>query len=315
MTTTERYVEGWRAKGAITPEQAHILTALVRKERFSVFLELNALLYLGVVVFVAGVGWTVREHFTNLGDPAVIVSLAAVFAACLFYCFTRGASYSPAQVPSPSFAFDYVLYLGCLVFAVELGYLQVRFQLLEASWDAYLLASAALYFALAYRIDNRFVLSLGLSTLAAWFGVRFSYLGFFIAGSMRQVALAYGVVAALAGVWMYRLDIKRHFLDTYLQVGVNAVLIALTSGAIASETSGVWLLALLAACGLAIERGIHYKRFSFVVYGVIYGYIGISAQLVRDTHDDTLLLAYFVVSGLAVVMALVVMSRRVGREE
>jgi len=37
--------------------------------------------------------------------------------------------------------------------------------------------------------------------------------------------------------------------------------------------------------------------------------------LVRGTYDDTLVLTYFVVSGLAVVMALVIMSRRVGREE
>ena len=313
--TTAQYLDRWRSSGAITPEQADVLSALARKERFSVFLELNALLYLGVVVFVAGVGWTVSEHFTNLGDPAIVLSLAAVFACCLYYCFTRGPSYAPEQVPSPSFAFDYVLYLGCLVLAVELGYLQIRFQMLQVNWDAYLLASAALYFALAYRFDNRFVLSLGLSTLAAWFGVRFSYLGFFIAGSMREVALAYGAVAAGAGVWTHRLEIKRHFLDTYLQVAANAMLIALTSGAMDREATGLWILALLVACGIAIERGIHYKRFSFVVYGVIYGYIGISAQLVRSTHDDTLLLTYFVVSGLAIVMALVVMSRRVGREE
>src|SRR5438552_10916032 len=109
--TTEQYLDAWRAKGAITPEQAEVLSALVRKELVSVFLELNALLYLGVVVFVAGVGWTVREHFTNLGDPAIVLSLAAVFAGCLYYCFTRGPAYSSGQVPSPSFAFDYLLYL------------------------------------------------------------------------------------------------------------------------------------------------------------------------------------------------------------
>src|SRR5262249_13917097 len=218
----------------------------------SVFLELNAVLYLGVVVFVAGVGWTVREHFTNLGDPLIVGSLAVVFGGCLYYCFTRGAPYSPAQVPSPSFAFDYVLYLGCLVFAVELTYLQVRFHMLEASWDAYLLASAALYVTLAYRFDNRFVLSLALSTLAAWFGVRFSYLGFFIARSSREVALAYGALVAAGGAWTWRLGIKTHFLDTYLQVGANAALLALVSGATMTESSGIWLIALLVACGVAI---------------------------------------------------------------
>jgi len=313
--TTEQYLERWRAEDAITSEQATVLTALVRKERFSVFLELNALLYLGVVLFAGGLGWTVREHFANLGDPAIIVSLAAVFAGCMYYCVTRAAPYSTGLVASPSFAFDYVLYLGCLVFAVELGYLQVRFQMLQVNWDAYLLASAALYFALAYRFDNRFVLSLGLSTLAAWFGVRFSYLGFFITRTPREIALAYGAVVAFGGLWTHRLGLKTHFLETYLHVAVNAVLIALVSGAIAADSPEPWLIALLVASAVAVERGIRFKRFAFVVYGVVYGYVGISAQVVRGMHGDTAILSYFIVSGLAVVVGLVVMSRKVGREE
>jgi len=313
--TTEQYLERWRTEGAITSEQASVLSSLVRKERFSVFLELNALLYLGVVLFAGGLGWTVCEHFANLGDPAIIVSLAAVFAGCMYYCVTRAAPYSTGLVASPSFAFDYVLYLGCLVFAVELGYLQVRFQMLQVNWDAYLLASAALYFTLAYRFDNRFVLSLGLSTLAAWFGVRFSYLGFLITRTPREVALAYGALVAFGGLWTHRIGLKTHFFETYLHVAVNAVLIALVSGAIGTESPAPWLLALLVASAVAVERGIHFRRFAFVVYGVVYGYVGISAQVVRGLRDDTAVLSYFIVSGLAVVVGLVVMSRSVGREE
>ena len=50
--TTERYVEEWRTAGIITEDQCSALLEIVRKQRFSVFLELNALLYLGVVAFV-----------------------------------------------------------------------------------------------------------------------------------------------------------------------------------------------------------------------------------------------------------------------
>ena len=73
--TTEQYLDRWRSSGAITPEQADVLSALVRKELVSVFLELNALLYLGVVVFVAGIGWTVREHFTDGNNHHVVRSV------------------------------------------------------------------------------------------------------------------------------------------------------------------------------------------------------------------------------------------------
>src|SRR5262245_358085 len=148
MTTLES-LERWRLSGAISSEQHAALAAIVRKDRFSVFLELNALLYLGVLAFVAGLGWTIHEHFAQLGDIAIVVPLALIFAACLYYCLTRSQPYANSQVESPGFAFDYVLYLGCLVFATELGYLEFRFELLKAHWDYYLLGSAALYFVLA----------------------------------------------------------------------------------------------------------------------------------------------------------------------
>src|SRR5258705_268887 len=81
----------------------------------------TALLYLGVLSCAAGLGWTVREHFASLGDAAVLTSLSLVFVGTLYYCFTRAAPYSSAQVAAPTFVFDYVLYFGCLAFASELG--------------------------------------------------------------------------------------------------------------------------------------------------------------------------------------------------
>jgi uncharacterized membrane protein YjjB (DUF3815 family) len=314
MTTLEA-LERWRLEGAITGEQYQSLAAIVRKDRFSVFLELNALLYLGVLAFVAGLGWTVREHFSQLGDAAIVIPLAAVFGACLYYCFSRARPYDPARVESPNFAFDYVLYLGCLVFGIELGFIEFRFQLLRGNWDLYLLASAVLYFVLAYRFDNRFVLSLALSTLAGWFGVRFTTLGFHIAGSLRGDALAYAGLTAVAGWWTRRADVKPHFLDTYLHVAVNAALGALLSGVLASQDRALWFIALLAASAVVIERGVKARRFVFVVYGVVYGYVGLSAQFLRRVNDATTGFAYFIVSGAAVLIALVVLSRRFGRED
>src|SRR5262245_20362849 len=127
-------LERWHAEGTITSSQHDVLASLVRKDRFSVFEELNALLYLGVVSLVAGAGWTIQTHFKSLGDFAIISALAATFAACLYYCFTRGAAYSNEQQESTGFAFDYVLYLGCLMFGLELGFLEFRFHLLRDSW-------------------------------------------------------------------------------------------------------------------------------------------------------------------------------------
>src|SRR3954471_671391 len=86
----------WKQSGAIDESQYAALTALVRRDRFSIHSELTALLYLGIVSVVAGVGWTIQAHFAQLGDTAILVSLSAAFAAALGYCFMRGLSYSNA---------------------------------------------------------------------------------------------------------------------------------------------------------------------------------------------------------------------------
>ena len=301
--TIETYLAAWRDAGLVSTEQAAALSAIVRKDRFSVSLELNSLLYLGVLAFVAGLGWTVREHFANLGDTLVIVSLAALFGACLSYCFTREPQ---------AFAFDYVLYLGCLTFAVALGYVEFRFHLLQEHWDAYLLASSCLYFALAYRFDNRFVLSLALSTLAGWFGIRLSAWNVFN-GSIRTLMLVYGVLVGAIGGALYRADIKPHFIDAYLHVAVNAVLIGLTSGAVDGNAADVWPAVLVVASALSIVAGARCARFAFVVYGFVYGYVGVSAQVLRAGASDTAVMVYFLLSGVMVIAALVVMARRIGR--
>jgi hypothetical protein len=312
MTIQER-LRRWQTAGTISGDEFVVLTGLARKDPFSVFIELNALLYLGVVAFIGGLGWTVHTYFTQLGDAAILLPLTTVLAACLWYTFSRGAPYSPEQVRSPTFAFDYVLYLACLVFAVELGYVEFRFHVLQENWDGYLLASALAYFALAYRFDNRFVLSLALSSLAGWFGVRFSH--FTLRFGIREYALTYGVIVALAGVSIRRTGIKAHFFDTYLHVAANAIFVALVSGVNSRELEPLWLLGLLAASGLAIERGVRFRRFAFVLYGVGYGYVGISGRVLHSINGDTATLSYIVVSAVAVVGALVAVSRFFGREE
>ena len=313
--TILQYLERWNGTGAITPAQYDALSALARRDRMSVFAELNTLLYLGVVACVAGIGWTIQTHFASLGDAAILSALSGVFALCLYYCFSRSRPYSNGRVESPNFAFDYVLYLGCLVFGVELGFLEFRFHLLQDRWDNYLLLSACLYFVLAYRFDNRFVLSLALSTLAGWFGIRLSQLFPFGLNALRADALVYGGLVAIAGVALHRADIKKHFLEAYLHVAANVLFIALLSGVLDGTNDTLYLVGLLGLASIAIASGVRYRSFAFVFYGIVYGYLGFTARLTREMQASTTELGYIAISGTIIIVLLVVLARRFGREE
>ena len=312
MTILAR-LEHWREQSAISPEQHSHLASLCRGEPFSLFFELNVLLYAGVLAFVAGLGWTVTTWSQQLGDVLVLAILSTILAACFWYCFSRAPAWSLAQTPAPSAVFDYVLYLGSLVWCIELVYLENRFHVLSGQWDFYLLATAVFFFFLAYRFDNRFVLSLALSSLAGWFGLTISHGPSHQDAAYRRYALLYCLLVGLGGVLLQRRGAKPHFFGTYLNIVANVLFWALLSGVFNRQGYGVWFLALLLACGASLAWGLRHRQFAFVAYSAVYGYVGVSWILVRGMTDEVVILGYFVFTAGAMLVALVQVARRFGR--
>jgi hypothetical protein len=313
MTILTR-LEQWKEQGVISPEQHALLAGLSRGEPLSLFLELNILLYAGILAFVAGLGWTVSTWSQQLGDLLIFTVLTAMLSACFWYCFFRAPAWSFAEIPSPSLVFDYVLYLGSLVWSVELAYFENRFHLLSGQWDVYLLATAGLFFFLAYRFDNRFVQSLALSSLAGWFGLTISHWPSHQDATYRQYAILYSLLIGAAGAILQRCGVKPHLFGTYLNIAANVLFWALLSGVFNRQDYAGWFLALLAACGASLAWGLLRRQFSFVAYAAVYGYVGVSSILIRDMHGDTGILSYFVVTGVAMLAMLVLIARRFGRE-
>jgi hypothetical protein len=237
-----------------------------------------------------------------------------MLAACFWYCFSRAPAWSPAEIPSPSLVFDYVLYLGSLTWSMELAYLENQFQLLSGQWDLYLLATAGLFFFIAYRFDNRFVLSLALSALAGWFGLTISHWPSHQDAAYRQYAIFYSLIVGAGGAIIQHRGLKPHFFGTYLNIAATVLFWALLSGVFNRQGYVVWFLALLAACSASLTWGLLRRQFSFVAYSAVYGYAGASWILIRDIHSDTALLGYFVVTGVAMLVMLVLIARRFGSE-
>ena len=311
MTILTR-LEQWKESGVISPEQHALLAGLSRGEPCSIFLELNILLYAGILAFVGGLGWTVATWSRQLGDIVVLAVLSVILAASFWYCFSRAAAWSPKETPSPGLVFDYVLYLGSLVWSVELSYIETRFHLLRGQWDLYLLATAGLFFFLAYRFDNRFVLSLALSALAGWFGLTISHWPSHQDSTYRQYAILYSLVVGAGGIALQQRGLKAHFFGTYLNIAANVLFWALLSGVMNREGYFAWLLCLLAACGASLAWGLKRRQFSFVAYAAVYGYVGLSAVLIRDMQRGTAIFGYFVVTGIAMLAVLIEIARRFG---
>jgi len=309
------HLELWKEQGAIsTEEQAH-LASLSRGEPFSLSLELNTLLYAGVLAIVAGLGWTISTWSQQLGAVLILTFLSILLTATFWYCFSRAPAWSAVETAAPTPIFDYVLYLGSLVWCVELAYLENRFHVLSGQWDLYLLATALLFFFLAYRFDNRFVLSLALSSLAGWFGLTISHWPSHQDAAYRQYALLYCLLVGVVGAILQRLKLKAHFFATYLNVAANVLFWAILSGVFVSEDYGLWLAGLLVACAASLVWGLRRRQFAFVAYAAVYGYVGVSWMFLRNVSDGTFIQAYFVLTAIAMIVMLVQIARHFGRPE
>ena len=313
MTAIDR-LDRWKTAGVITAEQHVLLRSLVRHERISVFVELSALLYIGVLSIVGGIIWTFRDYVVNLGDAVIFSILALLVAAPLYYCFTRGLPYDNREVESPSLVFDYVLYFGCLMFSATLGFAETRFSVFNG-WSTHLVIASIAFGLLAYRFDNRFVLSLAISTLAGYLGLKIDAFDVADTHFLRFTALAFGTAMAGLGVWLHHQRVKPHFLDTYIHIAANVIMMATISGVVERGTGLVYLAALLALSALAIYLGIRFHRFAFVAYGTLYGYAGVSIRLLNYIGGPILGFWYFIITGVMVVAALTVVARRFGRDE
>lgn len=300
--------------GVISAEQHAMLTALVRRDRFSVFVELSALLYLGVLSIVGGLAWTFREYVASLGDVAILSILALLMAVSFGYCFSRTAPYSNDEVDSPSLGFDYVLYFACLIFSATLAFVETRFGIFQG-WDTHLLIAAMVFGVLAYRFDNRFVLSLALSTLAGFLGLRLSAFDAMPDDQVATLGIGYGAFLLGVGGLLYRQGIKRHFLDVYLHLGAAAILLSTAWRSFEGPNQNLFLFAVLIVAPAAIYLGVRHRRFAFVAYGTVVGYGVVSARILDDIGGPGPLLTYFVVTGSLVVLALVILARRLGRDE
>jgi len=302
-----------RREGILAEAQARPLERAARGELVSVEAELKALLYAGVVLVTAGVGLFLKENHERLGPVAIATLIAAAAAACLVYTWRRLASFTWGAAGAAHLGADYVLLLGVLLIGADLGYLEIQLHLLGADWPYHLLLLSAIAFFLAYRFDSRSVLSLALTSFAAWRGVAVS-LSFATrwasrTPAVRANAIACGVLFVGAGIASVRLKRKPHFEPVYVSLGLLLLFGGLLSGAFGESDWKIWELLLLAAAAAVMVAAYRLRRSRDFSIGVIAAYLGLLRILFHAVRNAS---GFLVVaaSSVAVVILLVRAQRR-----
>jgi hypothetical protein len=300
--------------GALPPSVAPRLLRVARGELVSVYWELRALLYMGVLLITGGVGLLVKENLDHIGPVAIAALIGLVAAAALGWVIRVAPPFSWREVPSPNLGFDYMLLLGVLLAAADLAFIEVKFTPLGAAWAWHLLIVAAFTALAAFRFDSRIIFSLALSTFAAWRGVSAARFGvdlwFKEESAVRWNAIACGVLFAVLGLFLKRTGRKAHFEPAAVTLGWLLILAGLGSG----MWGGGWIsyaFALL-LCGAALAVGAYRRlRFPLFAFGVVAAYVALTRLALYSMQAAEVLGCFwFFSTPIAVIAGLILAQRR-----
>jgi hypothetical protein len=302
-------------RGILPKEKAAYLLRVARSELVSVHQELRGLLYLGVVLIVAGVGVLLGENLERIGPTAIALAIALAAAAAFFWVARTAPAFSWGEAPSAHLAFDYVLLLAVLLTAADLAYVEAQFTPLGENWPWHLLIVSVFMAAVALRFDSRVVFSLALSSFASWRGVSASLLVkwvFWSSGGdiVRANAVGCGAAFVILGAWLVHREKKPHFEPVSAHLGWLLILGALASGLLDSGARAVaFALGLLVSGGGLATYAFFRRQFSLFAMGKIGAYLGLSRLVLEGVEGWVAVLLWFLLSSLGALFALLRVHR------
>lgn len=297
----------------MTEAQASLFSRVARRDLVSVRVEIRAALYLGVLLVTSGAALFVKENHQRIGPAVIGLALLALAAACLVWAARRSAPFAWGEAASAHAGFDYVLLLGALLVATDLGYLETQLKLLGPNWPWHLLVVAAFYALLAYRFDSKILLSLALASFAAWRGIALSLartsLGTGDPARLRVEALLCGALFVVLGVASHRLRRKPHFEDVYVNAGLLLAFGGLLSGVFDSTSWPAWTLVLFLAAAVTATLAFRAKRTLPFALSVVAAYLAVLKPVFEIPGGGAL--PFFLAAVLAAVaLAVVVLAQR-----
>lgn len=280
----------------ITPEDADKIASYESQKPFSLHWELKTLLYLGVLLLNIGLGFLIYENIDTIGHAVIITLIGVVSAACFWYAYRHRQPFSSGEVKSPTPYYDYILLLGCLTFLIMEGYWQYQYQIFGTRYGLATFIPMVLFFALAYRLDHRGVLSMGITALATWVGITVTPQDLLTQNDFSSETIIFtgimlGAVLTAIPFLSERRDFKKHFSLTYLNFAVHILMISTLAGMMTMDISLLFFLLLCLAVGFYLWYARTRGSFYFLTMAVLYAYIGLTYMLI--VHTDTFGLGAF----------------------
>ena len=276
-------------KNLITENQYQEIKAYRNLNIFSLNAELKLFLYLSVLLFTSGIGILIYENIDTIGHIAILSILLIVIAVCFYYCFKNSKGFQKTETVFESPFLEYLVLAANILTCIFIGYLQFQYKPFGTNYDLATLIPTLISFFCAYYFDNKSVLTIAITGLAAYIGLSVTpqdllHNDFYSNQTLSYSAIILGGLLILWTIYSSRTNLKTHFNFIYLTFALHLISIASISNLTDSDYDGIWMLfgLVLAASSYYFYKVSHEtKAMSLYVFMIIYAYIGLNIFFFR----------------------------------
>ncbi|WPO77660.1 DUF2157 domain-containing protein [Flavobacterium sp. KACC 22761] len=276
-------------KNLITENQFQEITAYRSQNIFSLNAELKLLLYLSVLLFTSGIGILIYKNIDSIGHIAILSILLLVIAVCFYYCFKNSKGFQKTETVFENPVLEYLVLAGNILTCIFIGYLQFQYKPFGEHYGLATLVPTIVSFFCAYYFDNRSVLTIAVTGLAAYVGLSvtpqdlLNNNDFYASESLSYSAVMLGVLLILWTIYSNRIALKTHFSLIFLTFALHIISIASISNLMNYDRL-IWLIFAVVLGGSTFyfyKVSYQFKAMSLYVFMIVYGYIGANIMLFR----------------------------------
>lgn len=284
--------------------------------------DLRSILYLGILLATTAVGILIYKNIDTIGHDVMLVIIAISTIACFAYCWKKSVGYRNTKIDSAQIWPDYVLLTGCLLLLTLIAYAQFQYNFFGNRWGLALFIPMVLLFIAAYYFDHLGVLSLAITNLAAWAGItitptRILQQNDFSEERIMFIGLLLGAFLIAISIFSKYKNVKAHFSFTYKNFGIHVLFISLL--AILFYYENLYLLNILWLAGAAFlmyQEAMKERSSYFLVFTLLYFYVGISYFFVRLMLFDDMaavygIILYFIISGIGLIVVFQKLQKKI----
>ncbi|CAN5586480.1 hypothetical protein BH10BAC3_BH10BAC3_23030 [soil metagenome] len=290
----------------------------------SVQWELKTILYLGVLLLSGGLGILVYKNIDTIGHQAILAFIALISAGCFYYCTKTKLPFGWGKIAAHNALSDYVLLLGCLTFISFIAYLQYQYNVFGNRYGLATFLPTVVLFLVAYYFDHLGILSMAITSFAAWMGLTVTPLHLLQSNDFNDSRIIFtgmgiGVVLLVAAWATQQRKWKTHFEFTYNNFGTNILYVSLLAAMFRFDEIGwlLWFVIFALFAFYTFKKSTAERSFYFILISTLYSYIAASFVVVKILSFGSfemgavyLGLIYFIASAVWLVTFLIKTNKR-----